>query len=134
MPIDLAGAVSAADDLWSAFHDWLKILEDVAGALDAGHAVRLHDKRARQAARAAAKASSWHDELMTYFAAFDKASESVAVWTDVGEPPRGTGGAYMWIHVRDARIALQHLAGFLFARLQALVREEGARTVGGAGM
>jgi len=71
---------------------------------------------------------------MTYFAAFDTASEFVAVWTDVGEPPRGTGGAYMWSHVRDARIALEHLAAFLLTQLRGLVREEGAGTVGGVGV
>ena len=122
MATDLAGAVLAADDLWSAFHGWLKVLEDTAGALKAGRAVRLRDEQARRVATAAAEGSSWHEELTTYFAAFDTASEFVARWTDVGEPPRGTGGAYMWIHVRDARTALEHLAGFLFTRLRTLVR------------
>jgi hypothetical protein len=107
MPTDLANAVPAADDLWNAFHGWLKVLEDTAGALQAGRAVPLRDEQARRAATTAAEASPWHGELTTYFATFDTASGFVARWTDVGEPPRGTGGAYMWIHVRDARSALE---------------------------
>lgn len=120
MPTDLAGAVPVADDLWSAFRSWLKVLEDTAGALQAGRSVRLRDEQARRAAAAAAEASPWQGELTTYFATFDNARGFVATWTDVGEPPRGTGGAYMWIHVRDARTALEHLAGFLFTQLRTL--------------
>lgn len=120
MHSDLASAVLAADELWSAFQAWLEILDGTAGKLRAGHIVRLDCERARWTATEAAEVSPWRDELTTYFAAFDRANGSVAVWFEVGERPRGTSGAYMEMHLREARSGLERLARFLFAQLREL--------------
>lgn len=128
VPPRVAKAISAAFDIWSASNGWLQILEEALAGLEAGHAVPLEDEAARRKLSAAIAATPWSSELSTHFDTFDKASSFVQTWTTevhpTDLPPRGTGGAYLRIAVRDARTVLGQSAGFLFARLQRVTEED----------
>jgi hypothetical protein len=129
VPPHVTKAISAASDIWSASNGWLQILEEALGGLEAGRSVPLEDKAARRRLVAAIAASPWSSELSTHFDTFDKASSFVQTWTTevhpTDLPPKGTGGAYLRMAVRDARTALGQSAGFLFARLQRVTEEDG---------
>jgi hypothetical protein len=123
VPSHVVDSVSAAFDIWAAFSSWLKIMEDTLGGLEAGRTMNYADDKARKTVSAAVRSSRWSSELSRFIEVFDRASGFVEKWTDVGEPPRGTGGAYLRMSVLDAREALQQLAGFLFAQLRLVVND-----------
>lgn len=113
----LCAAVAAADELWSAFHRWLRILEHTAATIEAGLTSQLQDGPARLDAATAAAISPWHDQLDRYFAVFDHARRLLQTWTTLDMPPIEPTHRDARSALRDARTTLADLAGFLFTTL-----------------